>query len=31
MNAFALLMSLTFFAPIALNVALNVVGIRAAA
>jgi hypothetical protein len=31
MNAFALLMSLTFFAPIALNVAMNVVGLRDAA
>ena len=31
MNAFALLVSLTFFAPIALNVALNVAGVRAAA
>jgi hypothetical protein len=30
MNAFALLMSLTFFAPIALNVAMNVVGLRGA-
>jgi hypothetical protein len=31
MNTFALLMSLTFFAPIALNVVFNVVGLRDAA
>jgi hypothetical protein len=31
MNAFALLVSLTFFAPIALNVVFNVVGLRDAA
>ena len=31
MNAFALLVSLSFFAPIALTVAMNVVGLRAAA
>lgn len=31
MNAFALLVSLTFFAPIALNVVFNVVGLRGAA
>jgi hypothetical protein len=31
MNAFAVLMSLTFFAPIALNVALNIAGLRDAA
>jgi len=31
MNAFATLVSLAFFAPIALTVALNVAGLRAAA
>lgn len=31
MNAFAVLVSLAFFAPIALNVALNVAGLRDAA
>lgn len=31
MNAFALLVSLSFFAPIALTVAMNVTGLRAAA
>ena len=31
MNAFAFLVSIAFFAPIALNVALNVMGLREAA
>lgn len=31
MNAFAILVSLSFFAPIALTVAMNVSGLRAAA
>ncbi len=31
MNTFALLVSLSFFAPIALTVAMNVTGLRAAA
>jgi len=31
MNAFAILVSLAFFAPVALEVALNVVGLRDAA
>ena len=31
MNAFAILVSLSFFAPIALTVAMNVSGLRSAA
>jgi hypothetical protein len=31
MNAFAVLVSIAFFAPITLNVALNVLGLRDAA